>query len=123
MAKYRKKPVVVEAEIYKEGTEDGFKLAPIAPNIRGMTYKPYISTLEGDMIIDEGDYIITGVEGERYPCKPSIFHKTYEPLKDSILTENKTELAINGIIKLIQSETYESWENIIDDLEHLKKLL
>jgi len=78
MAKYRKKPVIIEAEVYVAGMEDGYKLAPIAPNVRGLTSKPYISTLEGDMFISEGDYIITGVEGERYPCKPDIFHKTYE---------------------------------------------
>lgn len=82
MTKYRKKPVVIDAEVYKEGMEDGFKLAQIAPNVRGITSKPYILTLEGDMIIDEGDYIITGIEGERYPCKPDIFHKTYELIED-----------------------------------------
>jgi hypothetical protein len=38
--------------------------------------RPYIFTLEGKLYISEGDYIITGVEGERYPCKPGIFHKT-----------------------------------------------
>lgn len=43
----------------------------------------YIShTLEGDMIASKGDYIITGVDGEQYPCKPDIFEKTYEPVED-----------------------------------------
>ena len=41
-----------------------------------------IHTLEGDMIARPGDYIITGVEGEQYPCKPEIFHKTYEEYKE-----------------------------------------
>lgn len=36
-----------------------------------------ISTLEGDMRVDVGDYVIRGVNGEHYPCKPDIFHKTY----------------------------------------------
>lgn len=39
-----------------------------------------IPTLEGTMIANEGDYIICGVNGEYYPCKPDIFKKTYEPL-------------------------------------------
>ena len=38
-----------------------------------------IHTLEGDMRASVGDYIITGVNGEQYPCKPDIFEKTYEP--------------------------------------------
>ena len=62
--KYRKKPVVVEAE---------------GPITQAMTIK----TLEGDMRADVGDYIITGVKGERYPCKPDIFHETYEPVEDN----------------------------------------
>ncbi|MGO3112444.1 MAG: hypothetical protein ACTIJG_03210 [Staphylococcus saprophyticus] len=38
----------------------------------------YVNTLEGDMLVNAGDYIIKGVNGEVYPCKPDIFHKTYE---------------------------------------------
>ncbi len=62
MSKYRKKPVVVEA-------------------IRAdrMTI---IRTLEGDMVANEGDWIITGVKGEKYPCKPDIFEMTYEPVTE-----------------------------------------
>lgn len=41
-----------------------------------------IHTLEGDMKASPGDYIITGVNGEQYPCKPDIFKKTYEEYKD-----------------------------------------
>ena len=57
--KYRKKPVVIDAYQCEEG----------------MT----IQTLEGDMTAEPGDWIITGVKGERYPCKPDIFAETYEP--------------------------------------------
>lgn len=60
MGRYKKKPVVVEAIQTNE------------PMI--------IKTLEGDMVAQKGDWIITGVNGERYPCKPDIFDKTYEPL-------------------------------------------
>lgn len=57
--KYRKKPVVVEA--YQTDKELD------------------IETLEGTMHASVGDYIITGINGEQYPCKPDIFAKTYEP--------------------------------------------
>ena len=67
MAKYRKRPVVIEAEVYRPGLEDGFRP------------EPYIATLEGQMIINPGDWIITGIKGERYPCKPDIFAASYEP--------------------------------------------
>ncbi len=86
--KYRKKPVVVEAEIYKPGMEDGF-IGAVETN-DGLVAKwkedgrlgdyqvPFIRTLEGDSLIAPGDYIITGIKGERYPCKPDIFEATYE---------------------------------------------
>jgi hypothetical protein len=41
-----------------------------------------IETLEGRMVVDPGDWIITGVKGERYPCKPDIFEATYEECED-----------------------------------------
>lgn len=41
-----------------------------------------IHTLEGDMRASPGDWIITGINGEKYPCKPDIFKKLYEPVKD-----------------------------------------
>ena len=56
--KYRKKPVIIEAYISEE--------------------ELIIHTLEGDMKANKGDYIITGINGEKYPCKPDIFIKTYE---------------------------------------------
>lgn len=42
----------------------------------------YIDTLEGKMHASPGDWIITGVNGEKYPCKPDIFEKTYEPFEE-----------------------------------------
>lgn len=61
--KYRKKSITVEA--YKTGKE------------------LIIHTLEGDMKANVGDYIITGVNGEQYPCKPDIFEKTYEKVDET----------------------------------------
>ena len=88
MAKYRKKPITVEAEIYQKGMEDGFQPCSSATCQVFHSFdkkcrdcdlsKPYIETLEGNMYISEGDYIIIGVKGERYPCKPDIFEMTYE---------------------------------------------
>ena len=65
MAKYRKKPVIVEAYQTDEEMD--------------------IPTLEGVMHANVGDYIITGVQGEQYPCKPDIFEETYEkvPIKEN----------------------------------------
>jgi hypothetical protein len=75
MAKWRKKPVIVEAEVYQPGMEDGFEYCDLER-------RPYINTLEGKHFISPGDYIITGIKGERYPCKPDIFHATYEPVDE-----------------------------------------
>ena len=73
--KFRKKPVVVEA-VQWDGTEEsaiGIGL------VRSGHYKRWgIFTLEGFMLADPNDWIITGVKGERYPCKPDIFEATYE---------------------------------------------
>lgn len=61
MAKYRKRPVIIDS--YQTDK------------------KIVIHTLEGDMTASPGDYIITGVNGEKYPCKPDIFARTYEPVE------------------------------------------
>lgn len=45
--------------------------------------KMIIHTLEGDMTAQPGDYIITGIKGEKYPCKPDIFKKTYTEVDDN----------------------------------------
>lgn len=77
MGRYRKKPVVIEAvQWHRPGDE----MAIGAP-VLSMTSRqgaPYIPTLEGDMFLTPGDWIIRGVKGEFYPCKPEIFEATYE---------------------------------------------
>lgn len=83
MAKFRKKPVVIEAVQFWYGE----------PEIEGVTYPPisgnayvgdaYIETLEGRMTISNGDWIITGIKGEKYPCKADIFAATYEPVEET----------------------------------------
>lgn len=74
MAQYRKKPVVIEAT---QWFKDGDHPAVIKGKLSGMPVY-WINTLEGDMMVNEGDWIITGVKGERYPCRPDIFEATYE---------------------------------------------
>ena len=73
---YAKKPVQVEALQYRN-YKDVIKFT------NGAAHSPtestcVIPTLEGEHIANKGDYIIKGVKGEFYPCKPDIFHKTYE---------------------------------------------
>ena len=90
MAKYRKKPVVIEAEQWK-----GFQDVPEAQVLpytsdtdrrctqcHGNLHEHgYIKTLEGGHIVCPYDWIIKGVKGEFYPCKPDIFEQTYEKVE------------------------------------------
>lgn len=101
MAKFRKIPVVIEAfQMTKEHresnvewpewlhrawnlpfTEVGAVSCEDYPNSRGKD-RLIIRTLEGIMTVSWGDYIIQGVQGELYSCKPDIFEATYEPVTD-----------------------------------------
>lgn len=82
--KFRKKPVVIEAIQLKPGCGDTiFGIAVLsAEHSDGKLYM-YIETLEGEMRADEGDWIIKGINGEFYPCKPDIFEKTYENVTET----------------------------------------
>ena len=80
--KYRKKPVVVEAVQFLATRESFDEI--LAMGLRN--WKPgkmgtdtfIIETLEGDHLVRKDDYIIKGVQGEFYPCKPDIFEASYE---------------------------------------------
>lgn len=83
MAKYRKKPIEIEAVLWDGKPKTIMGMAPFEnavepPHIRA-DQKLEITTLEGVMTADPGDWIIRGVQGEIYPCKPDIFAATYEP--------------------------------------------
>jgi hypothetical protein len=107
--KYRKKPIVIEAIQWNTPDKNGkVKLARECkdhPKVRPTSYlevsemlgtagcsqeQPYwdwsvmgvIDTLEGKHIVRPGDYIIKGVKGEFYPCKPDVFELTYEPVTE-----------------------------------------
>lgn len=81
---YRKKPVVIEAHrLGDDGWPDsiwqGVNDQKIILHMDQEPKHVIIKTLEGDHRGDLGDYIIRGVKGEFYPCKPDIFEMTYEP--------------------------------------------
>ena len=101
MAKYRKKPVVIEATVWNvngDHPEDDCKNDEEGKVVRRYRspdigkgsldvhlecgfryhYHGWIDTLEGGHVVCPGDFIITGVEGEHYPCKPRIFIQTYD---------------------------------------------
>lgn len=91
--KYRKKPVVIEAILYK-GVEsipeaekfvgDSFKIGTSSYDGKKYTMAVvHIETLEGDMYVSKGDYIIKGVKGEFYPCKPDVFEETYKLVEEA----------------------------------------
>lgn len=101
MKKYKKKPVVIEAvlfnkmkwhkEISQAKLSEAFPmvLLNIKPSKQyspldkpGFDFEPVIETLEGNMIVSDGDYIIKGIQGEYYPCKPDIFHDSYEEVAE-----------------------------------------
>ena len=79
--KYRKKPVVIEA--YQTDKELD------------------IETLEGTMHASVGDYIITGVRGEKYPCKPDIFEQTYEPADASASPWHRVEEDMPDLLQFV----------------------
>lgn len=84
MPRYRKRPIVIEAiqfDPHKQPWPDGVVPWPKDGMIpRDMSWG-YIDTLEGKMHVIAGDWIITGVKGEKYNCKPDIFEATYEEVK------------------------------------------
>lgn len=112
--KYRKKPVVIEAvrwtgteaclnevvlPFLADGHEDFEHLprAPDDPHIhQGIGFTPpsgelFIPTLEGTMTANPGDWIIGGIKGEFYPCKPDIFAATYEPASTALAEPSETD--------------------------------
>jgi hypothetical protein len=79
--KFRKKPVVIEAEQWFPGKHvEGVTELVHDPGDGSTVSNGYgdIETLEGPLRVSPGDWIITGVKGEKYPCKPDIFEATYE---------------------------------------------
>ena len=88
MAQYRKKPVVITAVQYDGNFRclDDFAISEVSHFIISKDDEGRqcikIPTLEGEMTASIGDYIIRGVKGEYYPCKPDIFEATYEKVEN-----------------------------------------
>lgn len=79
---YRKKPVVITAvQWFKDGDHPSV-IRKAGPNRHADEGIPWCPTLEGGHVVTPGDWIITGVKGEHYPCKPDIFALTYEAAAD-----------------------------------------
>ena len=75
--KYRKKPVVIEAEQYHTGDTAHAGLCWCVPN---RMLGAHLETLEGPTALRDLDWIITGIKGEHYPVRDDIFRATYEPV-------------------------------------------
>lgn len=86
---FTKKPVTIQA-IQWDGTKDGIaKIQAVFPDIETCALTSHktrqdvqhwrIGTLEGGHVVSPGDWIIRGIKGEYYPCKPDIFAATYDP--------------------------------------------
>lgn len=78
---FRKKPVVINAVLWDGNSETIFPLAPFTNSTEppfNNEGRLHIATLEGTMVAEKGDWIIKGIQGEIYPCKPAIFEETYE---------------------------------------------
>jgi hypothetical protein len=89
--KYRKRPVVVEASQWWKPGDHAAVVHPIPAGVpivkaglatHAVEAMGAIQTLEGWILVSPGDFVIRGVHGEFYPCKPDIFEKTYEPAEE-----------------------------------------
>lgn len=115
--KARKKPLIVDVVKFDAKNP---KLVREAEKFAGDSFKSYqehyasdvrvfyIETLEGEMKISNGDYIIKGVNGEFYPCKPDIFEKTYNIIPEDGGSPIKMEMRADEIVfgNCIGTKTY-----------------
>lgn len=126
MTQFRKKPVVIDAYKIDYATFVGDELPMwLAEAVhQGQVFTALgawqVKTLEGDMIISDGDFIIQGVQGEIYPCKPEIFKETYEAANgkeknDNIFTYHKPNSTTELIYAQIRAKGRELSE-LIDEV-------
>ena len=89
MTQYRKKPVTIDAVRFnglnpteiKDFVGENCEVEIYDNEVTPPVARIIIHTLEGDMEVSKGDYVIKGVKGEFYPCKPDIFEQTYESVE------------------------------------------
>ena len=87
MARFRKKPIEVEAEQFwpdKKPWPRGVEKRWPKPWVKGY----WIETLEGWYEVSPGNWIITGIKGEKYPCGDDVFRATYEPIDEDGMIKN-----------------------------------
>jgi hypothetical protein len=97
---FRKKPVIIEAVQFL----GDISIHPALLREPGDNQPAFIETLEGRMTANPGDWIITGVKGEHYPCKPDIFEATYETasvlnLTNPVAETKAARLVIRGMVE------------------------
>jgi hypothetical protein len=87
VSKFRKKPVVIDAvQWFAMGDHPAVVCIPLTGyNPETDRGKGWVPTLEGGHVVSPGDWIVTGVKGEHYPCKPDVFAATYEPADEAEL--------------------------------------
>lgn len=104
---FRKKPIVIEA-IQFDGTNKeeihNFVGDAIGQDVNSKDL--FITTLEGIMIASVGDYIIKGVQGEFYPCKPDIFEQTYNEVQENA-SDLITEVNVTELLKIAKQSEHQ----------------
>ena len=130
MVKFRKKPVVVDVVEYNGlnveeiksfvGDKCEIEIHDGAWNVGAgpVVAEVIIHTLEGDMHVSKGDYIIKGVQGEFYPCKPDIFHETYEEVPNKVMEDRIPKS--KGPMDLWTLDGLKEYHKILDDAERNK---
>ena len=128
--KFRKKPVIVEAFQFTDESKDAaYRWASSHQMNIQPSFDDYkapillIPTLEGEMICRIGDWIIRGVNGEFYPCKPDIFEKTYEPATPLPPAEGAEEILQrkNDLYPLWNNPDTDEKMNHNDNMERYRK--
>lgn len=127
MPKFRKKPVVIEAVQFDPATNNFAATAPAefrkavcdhdCPDgvpMGGL----HIHTLEGPHRVAPGDWIIKGLKGEFYPCKPDVFTATYESVGDSVADDAGWMPSVKQLIEAMRSEGF-SGREAADAAEHV----
>lgn len=133
MPQYRKKPVVIEAVQWKgEALSDSKELRSFLFSGKDTPYSIsqyeddvlVVRTLEGEMLAKPGDWIIRGVAGELYPCKPEIFEATYQPMDDSTYVADE-DLRIErvGADEIVIAHPDFQWELSNEDARYIAERL
>ena len=118
MTKYRKKPVIIEATQWFKMGDHPLVRKPTTTTLHTEWEKRQglpagsigeIKTLEGYHLVTPGDFIITGVKGEHYPCKPDIFELTYE------LAQPEPVAKLFGSLPVYETTPQRRWVGLTDD--------